>query len=157
MSNLLLKRQQKLPTFQYLADVQTVEMNSTLEHLADVETVEMDCTFKHLADVKTVEMDCTFEHLADVKPVEMDCTFEHLADVKTVEMDCTFEHFADVKPVEVDSVVVVERAVLVGDAVLCDVDGDVVVVVLEPVHHLPDSKGSHPKPTRSRPERNESS
>ena len=120
-----MKRQQKLPTFQYLADVQTVEMNSTLEHLADVETVEMDRTF------------------------------EHLADVKTVEMDCTFEHFADVKPVEVDSVVVVERAVLVGDAVLCDVDGDVVVVVLEPVHHLPDSKGSHPKPARSRPEHNE--
>ena len=60
----------------------------------------------------------------------------------------TFEHLADVEAEEVDPVVVVERAVPVGDAVLRDVDGDVVVVVLEPVHHLPDPEGSHPKPAR---------
>ena len=69
----------------------------------------------------------------------------------------TFEHFADVEAVEVDPVVVVERAVLVGDAVLGDVDWDVVVVVLEPVHHLPNSEGSHPEPARPGPKRNEQS
>ena len=69
----------------------------------------------------------------------------------------TFEHFADVEAVEVDPVVVVERAVPVGDAVLGDVDWDVVVVVLEPVHHLPNSEGSHPEPARPGPKSDEKS
>ena len=45
-----------------------------------------------------------------------------------------------------DAVIIVQRRVPVGHAVLRDVDRDVVVVVLEPVHHLPNAKRSHEQP-----------
>lgn len=45
----------------------------------------------------------------------------------------TFQYFVDVGSVEVDSMVIIQRAVSIGDTVLCDVHRNVVKVVFDPV------------------------
>ena len=60
----------------------------------------------------------------------------------------TFEDLVDVIAKVVDAVLIVERAAVVRDAVLRDVDGRIAVVMLDPVDDAPQAPRYNVQPIR---------